>query len=118
MLRSQPSPTMSAMGRKFEQQVTVPLPPEQVAALAQQALATVPKAAGIFVQPPTITASTGVGVWSWGEKLLVHLSRVPEGTQVHVRSECAFPLQLVDYGKNRKNVEQIVAGLQAGTPPA
>lgn len=106
-----PRDFMVAMGRSFEQRITVPLPPEQVAPLVQQALATVPKANGIYLNPPTITASTGIGAFSWGEKLLVHLSRVPDGTEVMVRSECAFPLQLVDYGKNRKNVEQILRAL-------
>ncbi|QIX27937.1 hypothetical protein ncot_16085 [Nocardioides sp. JQ2195] len=106
------------MARSFEQQLTIPLPPEQVSAQVQRVLMALPKAGNVFVNPPRITADLSMGAFSWGEKLLVHLTQVPGGTQAVVRSECSFPLQLVDYGKNRKNVEKIVAGLQLPPGPA
>lgn len=96
----------------------IPLPPEQVAAQAQHVLAALPKGRNVWVSPPVIGADTGIGALSWGEKLQVHLAQVQGGTAARITSECAFPLQLVDYGKNRKNVEQIVAGLQVPQPPA
>lgn len=89
----------------------VPAPPEQVAQRVCHVVAALPKAAGVALNPPYVTASIGTGLWSWGEKILVQLSEVPGGSAVRIRSECVFPLQLVDYGKNRRNVEQIVAGL-------
>lgn len=89
----------------------VPAPPDQVAQRVCQVVAALPKAAGVTLNPPYVTASIGTGLWSWGEKILVQLSEVPGGAAVRIRSECVFPLQLVDYGKNRRNVEQIVAGL-------
>lgn len=95
----------------------IPLPPEQVAAQAQQVLAALPKGRNVWVNPPLVGADTGMGAFSWGEKLQVHLAQIQGGTHARVTSECVFPLQLVDYGKNRKNVEQIVAGLQLPQPP-
>ncbi len=99
------------MGRSHEQQITVPAPPDQVAQRVCQVLAALPKASGVALHPPYVTASTGLGMWSWGEKILVQLSEVPGGSAVRVRSECAFPLQLVDYGKNRRNVQHVLDGL-------
>lgn len=46
---------------------------------------------------------------SWGEK--VHVS-VANGAVV-IRSECAFPLQCFDWGKNQANVHALCASLAA-----
>lgn len=107
------------MARKHEQQLTVPAPPEQVAQRTQQVLASMPKVSGVWHNPPVVTASTGVGMMSWGEKITVHISEAPGGSDVRIHSECSFPLQLVDYGKNKKNVQYLVDGLAApAQPPA
>lgn len=96
--------------------MTVPVPPEQVAQRAQQVISGMPKVTGMITTPPYVQAKVGMGWASWGEKISVHIAPGPGGTAVHVRSECAFPLQLVDYGKNRKNVEHIVQGLTPNPP--
>jgi hypothetical protein len=103
------------MGRKHEEQLTVPFPPEQVAQRAQQVLASMPKVSGVWHTPPVVGASTGVGMMSWGEKITVQITEAAGGSGVRIHSECSFPLQLIDYGKNKKNVQYVVDGLAA--PP-
>ena len=46
-------------------------------------------------------AKTSLSVSSWGEK--VHVTIDPNGT-VEAQSECSFPLQWLDFGKNRHNL--------------
>lgn len=103
------------MAAKHEKQLTVPAPPEQVAQRAQQVLASMPKVSGVWHNPPVVTASTGVGMMSWGEKITVEISEAAGGSDVRIHSACSFPLQLVDYGKNKKNVQYLVDGLAAPT---
>ena len=55
-----------------------------------------------------ITASTGAGSKSIGEKIIITLV---EGGATTVRSECALKTQCADFGKNQKNVERILAEL-------
>ena len=59
----------------------------------------------------------GNGVWfriihgatmsSWGEKITITLKNTGSGTNVHILSACGMPTQIVDYGKNKKNVKVI-----------
>lgn len=51
-----------------------------------------------------VMASTKVSLWSFGEQIEVRL--VPEGAAV--TSRCALPTQVVDWGKNAKNVRALV----------
>lgn len=95
--------------------MTIAVPPEQVAQRAHQVLSAMQKVTGVTTSPPYVKAKTGVSMASWGAKVSVHIEPAQGGTAVRIRSECAIPLQLVDYGKNRKNVEQIASGL---TPSA
>lgn len=43
---------------------------------------------------------------SWGEVVTV---TVAMRDTIHVTSVCVFPLQIVDWGKNRRNVERLKA---------
>lgn len=56
-----------------------------------------------------IKASTGMNVFSWGENILINISRVSYGTSVYVESESRA--QLFDYVRNQQNVMQIIAKL-------
>ena len=54
-------------------------------------------------------ARTGWSVWSYlGEKMKIEIR--PDGN-IWVRSECGSPIQCIDYGKNRKNVEKFFDAL-------
>lgn len=52
---------------------------------------------------------------SWGENILIHLLPY-NGTQtmIDIKSECSLPTQLVDWGKNKKNVVTIMNYLLNG----
>ena len=45
--------------------------------------------------------------WSWGESIKITLNRETDNL-INISSKCAFPLQCVDWGKNKKNVNMIV----------
>ena len=47
---------------------------------------------------------------SWGEKITILLTALNDSqTSVSIESKCMLPTQIIDYGKNRKNVDQINA---------
>ena len=50
----------------------------------------------------------GMSFVSYGEKITVTLTYLGEDkTQIDVVSECGMPTQIIDYGKNKKNVAAI-----------
>lgn len=56
----------------------------------------------------------GISFTSWGENITVILTPVGmEQTSVLIRSECALPTQIIDWGKNKKNVEKLIQYLAA-----
>ncbi len=64
-------------------------------------------------------AEVGANLWSWGEAVTV--VRLGDG-RLSVESRCRMPLQIMDWGKNRQNVERLCAALEAAgfttEPPA
>lgn len=68
------------------------------------------------VTDTTFTASVPISFSSWGEKLTIALSPLNGGTHVSVRSTCLFPLQIVDWGKNRRNVTRLLASIESRLP--
>lgn len=108
------------MARKVTEHLSIPLPPEHVAAQAAHVLRTLPRVGMVSVPGPVMTATTGVGMSSWGERIELHLAHGPDGgTAATVTSSSALPTQFIDWGRNRKNVATIIAGLtpQAPQPP-
>ena len=53
-------------------------------------------------------AQISVSLWSWGERLSVDIAH--DGT-VTARSECAFPIQCIDWGTNSRNVRSFFDAL-------
>lgn len=52
--------------------------------------------------------SYGVSMSSWGEDITVSLVALnPQTTSVTILSECSLPTQLVDWGKNKGNVNSL-----------
>jgi hypothetical protein len=49
----------------------------------------------------------GVNWLSWGEAVTMEI----QGQQILIRSRCRFPLQVIDWGKNRKNVSLVTSSL-------
>lgn len=57
-----------------------------------------------------------MGMRSWGENVLATIGYGPRGAVLMLRSECALPTQVIDWGKNRQNVELIVEALRPLAP--
>ncbi len=53
-----------------------------------------------------ILAATRMGLRSWGERVLIDF--LPDNS-IRVTSKCVFPLQVVDWGKNKANVARFIA---------
>lgn len=52
--------------------------------------------------------NSGMNFASWGETIYITVLPVgPRSTSIEVRSECALPTQIIDYGKNASNVRDI-----------
>lgn len=56
-----------------------------------------------------ITARTGMGLRSWGENILINVGT--DGS-VDIKSSCRG-IQVVDYGKNKSNVNSLFSALGA-----
>lgn len=104
------------MGKSFEREMTVPVAAASVQQRLLEVLQTLPRTSVQGVGAGVVQASVGTGLASWGEDLTVHLTQVPGGTGVHIRSQCSFPLQLIDWGKNKRNVELVAQGLAVPGP--
>jgi hypothetical protein len=60
--------------------------------------------------PRGVTATTGWSFGSWGENVTVSVDDVgPMGTAVTVRSKLVWPLTFIDWGRNRRNVDKLIA---------
>lgn len=57
-----------------------------------------------------IQGTVSMSMWSWGERISV---RILNEQQVEVRSASALATQFIDWGRNRKNVEQLLGKIDA-----
>ncbi len=95
--------------------IEVALAPEQAEAAVYQAFCN----AGIKAVKwggGYLRGITKTGWRSWGENVEAWISQGPEGAAIQLRSECSLPTQVIDWGKNRKNVERIVGALRQLVP--
>ncbi|PCC18897.1 hypothetical protein [Brevibacterium aurantiacum] len=105
------------MAATYEEFMTIPFAAADVWRRAIDVINQQPGVTGVHMQPGRLSASVNVSWRSWGENLTVNVDEVPGGTVVRIRSECAFPLQIIDWGKNRDNVSQIKRGLEPPHAP-
>lgn len=105
------------MGASYEETMTIPIAAADVWQRAIQVLNSQQGVSGVMTHPGVLTASVNTNWRSWGEKLSVHVDETPDGTVVRIRSACAFPLQLFDWGKNKDNVQRVRAGLEPPRRP-
>ncbi len=55
----------------------------------------------------------GVSMSSWGEKITVTVTPLSDSvTSLHIHSECGMPTQVIDWGKNKKNVNSLFSHLE------
>lgn len=55
-----------------------------------------------------IIAKSRLSFFSWGEIITIELSKFSSLTEVTISSRCRLATQIVDWGKNRRNVQSIV----------
>ena len=55
-----------------------------------------------------IIASTSINLKSWGEKVLINIF---QDNSISITSKCALPMQCLDWGKNKANVDKFIAGI-------
>ena len=103
------------MGASYEETMIVPTAAADVGQRAFEVLRNLQGAAGSIAttQPGVLRASFRATWRRWGEKVTVHIAQASDGTVVRIRSACAFPLQVFDWGVNRGNVQRIRAGLDS-----
>lgn len=52
--------------------------------------------------------SNGISLTSWGENIDITILYINDNSsQVTIKSECTLPTQIVDWGKNKSNVEKL-----------
>ena len=102
------------MGDRYERQVELPIPPQEAIHRLYGALGSLPRASGLRVDGPWVSAHIGMSFLSWGEHVAAHVQAVPGRCLVTVRSKSDFAL--IDWGKNKKNVETVLA--RVAPPPA
>jgi len=90
------------------------MPPEEAMRRLYGALGSLPGASQPRVDGPWVTTSIGVSVWSWGETVSACVQPGPGRCLLTVRSNSVFAL--VDWGKNKKNVEGALAQLSQPPP--
>jgi hypothetical protein len=58
-----------------------------------------------------VKARAGFSLRSWGENITIS---VDDGGGLQVTSQCLMPTQIVDYGKNKSNVNRFMTRMSAG----
>jgi hypothetical protein len=60
-----------------------------------------------------LAGTTGISVFSMGERIQVWISPEPQGTAVTVRSRCRLWSQVFDWGRNRRNIRRLLDAANA-----
>ena len=55
-----------------------------------------------------IRAKSRLSFWSWTEKIDV---KIEDNGTVRMKSECSLPTQIIDWGKNKRNVRKFFSYL-------
>lgn len=107
---------VTIVGRRYEGSVDVGLPPDTALRVLADSVAQVAKAESVRVDGWTVSATVRVSIWSWGERVEGRVYGTDSGSRVGVSSTCRA--QLFDWGKNRRNVEEILLPFNGpATPP-
>ena len=58
------------------------------------------------VEETFLEGSVSMSIWSWGEDIQM---RQVSNDQVELVSKCKLVTQVIDFGRNRKNIDKILA---------
>ena len=61
-------------------------------------------------------AQSGFSMHSWSEYIQVLVTEIDNQTEIEFQSICAFPLQIYDWGKNKRNYRKFEKELKKLTP--
>jgi hypothetical protein len=108
-------------GKGYSESVTISLPIADAYQRCVSAAEAIPR--GKLKQADEserrVELKTGLSIKSWGERMVLELESQGEAaTSVQVSSRSWVPTTLVDYGKNRDNVERVIAWLRDGETSA
>ena len=103
------------MANKHEMAVEVALPPEKAEAALYEALLAA-GIQGVRGGGGVMQGSLPMGMWTYGESIDATIAHGPHGAVVSMRSRSALPTTLFDLGRNRANLEKILAALRRLAP--
>jgi len=61
-----------------------------------------------IVDRETVTANIPMNMFTYGERITVS---VDDDGELTAKSKCAWPIQLIDWGKNKQNIDQLFLAL-------
>lgn len=100
-------------------QVVTSAPGHQVWESVNSALRELKFAPGRLTDPQTVVSTRSLSMASWGEKLTVRVVSTTDGRGlVTVWSRPAYPLQWLDYGRDRRYANAVLRAIPASTPVA
>ncbi len=99
------------VGSRAHAESTFPGAPAAALARAERAAMRIPRARLRSSTSEELEVAVGMSFKSWGEVVRVTATAQGEGTVLRIESRSRFPMTLVDWGKNRRNVEMVLAGL-------
>lgn len=92
--------------------VELSVAPDVALQRAHQALTGVKRVKEVQSTSPTsLVGKVGFSMASYGETITVDVAPTAAGSRVTVTSKPTVGFQLVDWGKNRRNIEQVIAAL-------
>jgi hypothetical protein len=108
--------TWGTLGTPQHGELAVDGDPEDVLHRAQDGVARIARVKAVVTDAGRglIEARTAVSLWSWGERVRVEIRLMEAGrVRVRVESRAAFPLTLIDYGRNAENVPTVLQALSS-----
>ena len=98
-------------------QVLTSAPGSQVWTAAYAALAAEKFGPPRAIDPQTVVTTRSLSMASWGETLTIRIAGTPDGRGlVTVWSRPAYPLQWLDYGRNRRYANAVLRAIPGATP--
>ena len=100
---------------QYEQQVELAMSADEAVHRLYGAISSLRGAGPPQVEGPWVTTQIGMSGFSWGETVAAYVQPGPDRCWVTVRSKSDFAL--VDWGKNKKNVQTVLDHMLQPPPP-
>lgn len=105
------------MARSRTDHVDLAVTPEAALKALHDAVSAMAKPETVQVDGSVVTGRVGVSARSWGDLLTGTVLTGPGATRVTVESKSRLPTQIVDWGKHRKNVNEVLSRVSAPNGP-